>query len=263
MDPVRFPRRAGLATRWALPRALEEANSLAGVCELELAVIAAWVDVETSLEDATDTASREAQRLLARWASAFLLRLGGFTSREQQAWSKSLDDFIEVLTAVERQPDDDATLDLLDEVSDVLRVTLDASEGDSRGVRISHCVVAAGPAAQRQGTPAVVAETDDPGLSLGIAFGESGQRASTPAALLTGQFWAWLAQVRAGLLPACLPVALLQGLETARTHAITSSDYARALDTEFLVEDETGRHWRLWRRRGRVNVEEIGGTSAV
>jgi hypothetical protein len=145
---------------------------------------------------------------------------------------------------------------LLDVASDMMTRTLDRRGGEAEGVRVSHCLIAAGPAAERLASADVIPVTDDPGLALGIAFGERGIETSDPVAYMTGQLWAWLSQAKEGLLPSCLPAALVQGLEIARTRAVTSGDYARAPDTELLIEGEDGRRWRMQRRRGRVRVIE-------
>lgn len=261
MDPVRLPSRAGLRDAWDLHRALEAVKSLPGSSSLEEQAISCWAELDRYLEDSTEIESREAQRLVTRWASSFLFRLGGFTSPRKQAWSESLDGFIELLDA-SGSPSADETHDLLDSASDLVSKTLHRRGGEVEGFRVSHCLVAAGPVAESLASAEVVPETDDPGLALGIVFGDGGSLKPEPAAFMTGQLWAWLGRVQDGLLPSCLPVALVQGLEIARTRAATSSrDYARASDAQLVVEDENGHRWRLYRRRGRVRVEEDGGSS--
>jgi hypothetical protein len=256
MDPVRLPSWAGLRDRWSLHNGLAAASGLPGVSELELRAISGWIELDMHLEDSTETGSREAQRLIARWASSFLLRLGGFASPHDQVWSYSLDRYIEILNAATEDTSAEDTLDLLDVASDMMTRTLDRRGGEAEGVRVSHCLIAAGPAAERLASADVIPVTDDPGLALGIAFGERGIETSDPVAYMTGQLWAWLSQAKEGLLPSCLPAALVQGLEIARTRAVTSGDYARAPDTELLIEGEDGRRWRMQRRRGRVRVIE-------
>lgn len=263
MDPVRLPSRAGLREAWDLSRALDTVTAVPGNSNLEVQAISCWVELDRHLEDSTEIGSREAQRLVTRWASSFLLRLGGFTSSLEQVWSESLDGFIELLDAT-GSAITDATLDLLDNASDLVRKTLNHRGGEAEGVRVSHCLIAAGPAAERLASADVVPVTDDPGLALGIAFGDRGTQQLEPAAFITGQLWAWLGRAAEGLLPSCLPVALVQGLEIARTRAVTAGDYARAPDTQLVVEDENGHRWRLHRRRGRVRVvEEDGGSGGV
>ena len=262
MDPARLPSRAGLRDAWNLHGAQEAAASLPGRSAIESRAITGWVELDRHLEDSTDIESREAQRQVTRWASSFLLRIGGFTDPSKQVWSASLDGFIDLISAAIKNPDTDATLDLLDEASDLVSAALNRRRGGAEGVRVNHCLIAAGPAAERLTSANVVPVTDDPGLSLGIAFGDGGPMKLEPATYLTGQLWAWLSRVQVGLLPSCLPVALVQGLEIARTRAVTTGDYARAPDTQLVIEDESGCHWRLQRRRGRIRViEEDRGTN--
>lgn len=261
MDPVRLPSHEGLREVWELHRALDAVKALRGTSNLEIEAVSCWVELDRHLEDSTEIESREAQRLVTRWASSFLLRLGGFTSTSpsKQVWSKSLDHFLELLDAA-GTPTIDAALDLLDNASDLVSETLNRRGGKVEGVRVSHCLVAAGPAAKRLAAAEFVPVTDDPGLALGIAFGDRSTQQPEPAAFVTGQLWAWLSRVEDGLLPSCLPVALVQSLEIARTRAVTAGDYARAGDTQLIIEDEEGHHWRLDRRRGRVRVaRESGG----
>lgn len=266
MDPARLPSRAGLREAWQLHRALETLATIPGTSDLEVQAISRWVELDLHLEDSTDLESREAQRLVTRWASSFVLRLGGFTSSHEQVWSKSLDAFIDLLDAARASPGTDPALhDLLDDASDLVSKTLNRRGGEPEGVRVSHCLIAAGPAAQRLASADVVPDFDDPGLALGIAFGATGEHQPEPAAFMTGQLWAWLGRVKEGLLPSCLPIALVQGLEVARTRAVTSGDYARAPGTQLVIEDETGHRWRLRRRLGgRVRVaRDEGGAGGV
>ncbi len=264
MDPVRLPSRAGLREAWDLHRALEVVTTLPGSSNLEVQAISCWVDLDRHLEDSTETESREAQRLVTRWASSFLLRLGGFTSPREQVWGENLDSFTKLLTAAIESPDTEDTLDLLEEASDLVSKALNRRGGEAEGARVSHCLVAAGPAAEQLGSADVVPVTDDPGLALGIAFGDRDTLKPEPAAFMTGQLWAWLSRVQEGLLPSCLPVALVQGLEIARTRAVTTGDYARAPNTQLIIEDKDGHRWRLQRRRGRIRVlEEEGGPGGV
>lgn len=262
LDPARLPRSSSLHECWALPRAHEALAETPGACQLDMALVEAWQNLDSLLEGSTSLSSREAQRVVNRWASGFLLRLGGLASPRFQVWSRSLDEFIRFLSAVENSPDDRDTDELLVEASDRLTRLLNNRKSDESGIRISHCVVASGPAAARLSDADILDETDDPGLALGISFDTASQEAD-PAASLTGRLWAWLGRINEGLLPTCLPVELVHGLEIARNRAVTAGDYARDPATEFLIEDELGHRWRLYRKRGRVRVETVESDDAV
>ncbi|MGI9459127.1 MAG: hypothetical protein ACR2NF_03935, partial [Pirellulales bacterium] len=249
LDPVCLPNRDALRSRWSLSNAIDELAKESGANGLEETAIKIWADLESKLEESTDLDSRAAQLVTNRWASSFLLRLGGFVDSRGQIWADSLDKFDSLLVAVQYHPKKDKTIDLLEEAGHLVSKTLNKCLKTSAGVQVSHCIVAEGPAADRLSKATVLPSLNQSGLAIGITFGEDNE---SPVAFLNGQLWAWLHRVNLGLIPACLPSELFQGLEIARTRAVTDGSYSRARDTTLSVVDETNGIWKLYRKYDRI-----------
>jgi hypothetical protein len=258
-DSALLSNHAEIRDAWSLYNAVDSASEHSGITELDKLAMETWKELDLELEESTVSVSRDAQLVVSRWASSFLVRLGGFVDVKSQVWSQELDEFIALLDAVRiNPPQDEETLDRLEEAGELVTKTLARCNKElPDGVKISSCVFAKGPAATRLAKADVLPETDQPGLAIGISFGGSNSGKNKPLAYLNGQHWAWLRRVDAGLLPVCIPVELFQGLEIAQTRAVIAGKYAEDDGTVIVINDENGRSWELYQNHGQVRVKEL------
>ena len=233
LDPVRSGLDNSFLNDWSVD-SNEINNSIEAINEdftfLEKDAIKFWKETidfidKGSFEDASSLA-----KLIERWSSSFLLRMGGFY--KDKTWMKdNLDEYckiLETLLPANKRPDSEKKSLVKKVQKELDKILLDLSDmpADIKGVRISESLVVSGEGIDNHIKIKIENSTNPPHLNLTCSFGS--QQSSDFN--LDGLKYVWLKGVLdKKLIGRSLPHRLFESILQSRSRSVAKSNYTRTI----------------------------------
>lgn len=216
---------------WDGDFAIIAANGHRLFTDLEKRCIAAWVFLQEIIESTASHESAQCHWALNRWASNFLIHFGGLLEG-RTCWAKELNDFLQIVGTLLKNPDDRAMEDMrglrgLDLQLEKLIAARAGGNAEQDSIPLSESVILSGQWVADKLRPKINSSVRQSNLSILVEF------QGTEVATLNARTFLWLSRhLHSHLNTSCIPLDLLTGIMDARIRAAANGRSAYAFSND-------------------------------